>query len=183
MPEIPTALRRGIEPPPESLRRVPGPSAQPLLVSPQALLPACPAVGCLGCRQQRHYRTATPSALSFPALKGEVCRATDKGRAFNKMINHGSRGKYARRATDKFAWHGVPECVVPAAYTSRACLRHGHIVPAAERNGERIRFACCGSAIDHADEHAAETITGYAFLRPVDDLAEWGRRKANPLGS
>lgn len=106
-----------------------------------------------------------------------------KGRAFNKMINHGSRGQYARRATDKFAWHGVPECVVPAAYTSRACLRHGHIVPAAKRNGERIRFACCGGAIDHADEHAAETIAGYAFLRPVDDLAEWARRKANPLGS
>ena len=106
-----------------------------------------------------------------------------KGRAFNKMINHGSRGQYARRATDKFAWHGVPECVVPAAYTSRACLRHGNIVPAAKRNGESIRFACCGNTVDHADEHAAETIAGYAFLRPVEDLAEWGRRKANPLGS
>src|SRR5690606_27705744 len=60
---------------PESLRWVPGPSAQPLLVSPQALLPACPAVGCLGCRQQYHYRTAAPSALSFLALNGGACRA------------------------------------------------------------------------------------------------------------
>ena len=88
-----------------------------------------------------------------------------KGRAFNKMINHGSRGQYARRATDKFDWHGVPECVVPAAYTSRACLRHGHITPAKERTGDCVRFKCCKDKTDHADEHAAETIAGYAFLQ------------------
>jgi hypothetical protein len=61
---------------PGSLRWVPGPSAQRLLVSPQALLSACPAVGHLGFQRQRYYRTTTPSALSFPALNGGACRAT-----------------------------------------------------------------------------------------------------------
>ncbi|RIH83566.1 hypothetical protein Mrose_02988 [Calidithermus roseus] len=47
----------------------------PLLVSPQALLPACPAVDQRGYCWWRYYRTAASSALSFPALNGGACRA------------------------------------------------------------------------------------------------------------
>jgi hypothetical protein len=48
MPEIPTALKDGSMPPLSHFGGFLGPSAQPLLVSPQALLPACPAVDRYG---------------------------------------------------------------------------------------------------------------------------------------
>lgn len=45
-----------------------------------------------------------------------------KGRTFNKMINHGSKGQYQRRARQTFRWNGVPEVVIPSWYTSRAVV-------------------------------------------------------------
>lgn len=88
-----------------------------------------------------------------------------KGRAFNKLINHGSKGQYQRRATDKLQWNGVPEVVIPSWYTSRACLPHAVIVEKKHRKGERIYLPCCAMH-EHADEHAADTIASYLFLRP-----------------
>lgn len=88
-----------------------------------------------------------------------------KGRAFNKMLNHGAKGQYRRRATDKFRWHGVPEIVAPSEYSSRYCGVHAHIVDEAQRRGEQIYFPCCNRH-DHADEHAGDTLACYPFLRP-----------------
>ena len=88
-----------------------------------------------------------------------------KGRVFNKMINNGSKGQYQRMASDKFLWNGIPEIVAPSWYTSRTCLKHSSIVDKKLRIGEDIFFPCCG-VHDHADEHAAETIAGLAFLVP-----------------
>lgn len=117
---------------------------------------------------KRYHAAIAREALTVEAIERDAPEY--KGRAFNKMINHGARGQYARRAADKFAWHGVPECEVPSPYTSRACLRHSAIVAKTARNGETIRFACCGNATDHADEHAGETIGGYPFLRLIESF-------------
>ena len=87
-----------------------------------------------------------------------------KGRVFNKMINHGSKGQYQKRATDKFLFNGVPEIVVPSWYTSRVCLTHNQIMDARQRKGESIYLSCCQKH-DHADEHAAQTIAMYPLLR------------------
>jgi hypothetical protein len=86
-----------------------------------------------------------------------------KGRAFNKMINHGSKGQYQRRASQNLRWNGVPEVVVPSWYTSRSCVWHAVILPQKFRRGERIELPCCGRE-DHADEHAADTIACYPLL-------------------
>jgi hypothetical protein len=88
-----------------------------------------------------------------------------KGRAFNKMLNNGSKGKYQRRAASKLLWNGIPEVVAPSWYTSRVCLKHSVIVAKQHRKGESIYLPCCGHH-DHADEHAADTIAGLAFLVP-----------------
>ena len=88
-----------------------------------------------------------------------------KGKAFNKLLNNGSKGQYQKRASDKLLWNGIPEVVVPAWYTSRACVAHGEIVAKRHRSGERIYLPCCGRH-DHADEHAGDTIASYPFLRP-----------------
>ncbi|HYW75370.1 MAG TPA: hypothetical protein VFA48_01915 [Gammaproteobacteria bacterium] len=88
-----------------------------------------------------------------------------KGRAFNKMLNNGSKGQYLRRAAGKLQWNGVPEVAVPSWYTSRACTVHSVVVKAACRRGERIFLPCCGRK-DHADEHAADTLGIMPFLRP-----------------
>ncbi|MHB1512748.1 MAG: hypothetical protein ACYCTF_07065 [Acidiferrobacter sp.] len=53
--------------------------------------------------------------------------------------------------------------MVPSWYTSRACLPHAVIVDRAHRKGETLFLPCCG-VHDHADEHAADTITCYPFL-------------------
>lgn len=94
-----------------------------------------------------------------------------KGRAFNRMINHGSKGQYQKRATEKMLWNGVPEIVVPSWYTSRACVTHGVVVDRKCRQGERIKFPCCGKVFD-ADMHAADTIASYPFLRASNHL-DW----------
>jgi transposase len=102
---------------------------------------------------------------NLTVLTAEVDSPAYKGRTFNKMLNNGSKGQYQNRATDKFKWHGVPEIVIPSWYTSRACLLHSTIVEKKHRKGEKIFFPCCGKH-DHADEHAADTIAQYVFLRP-----------------
>jgi transposase len=81
------------------------------------------------------------------------------------MLNNGSKGQYQNRASDKFEWHGVSEVEIPSFYTSRTCLLHSTIVEKKDRKGEKIFFPCCGKH-DHADEHAADTIAQYVFLRP-----------------
>lgn len=91
-----------------------------------------------------------------------------KGRAFNKMINHGAHGQYRRAATNKFLWNGVPEVALPSYYTSLTCVRHGH-VDKAMRNGEVFACPHCvreGRPKEHADEHAADTLGLYLTLRP-----------------
>lgn len=89
-----------------------------------------------------------------------------KGRAFNKLLNNGSKGQYQNRAADKLQWNGVPEMAIPSWYTSRACLTHAVIVEKRYRKGEQIYLPCCGLH-DHADAHAADTIASYLFLRPI----------------
>ena len=88
-----------------------------------------------------------------------------KGRAFNKMINHGAKGQYQRRSSSKLLFNGVEELIIPSWYTSRACLKHGTILAKSKRQGERITLTCCGHE-DHADLHAAQTIACYPMLRP-----------------
>ena len=96
-----------------------------------------------------------------------------KGRTFNKMINHGSKGQYQNRATDKLNWDGIPEIKVPSWYTSRACTTHGTIVEAKFRRGDQIYFDCCQQKY-HADEHAADTIATMLFVRPKVTPIYWG---------
>src|SRR5690606_35237190 len=75
----------------------PQPGTPPgLMFSQQALLPACPVVGCLGCRQQRHYRTAPPSALSFSALNGGACRAPGQSKRVSQKAADSIYGHAAR---------------------------------------------------------------------------------------
>ena len=87
-----------------------------------------------------------------------------KGRAFNKMINNGSKGQYQKRATDKLLWNGIPEVVVPSWYTSRSCLTHSQVIEKKHRKGEDIFLPCCDKH-DHADMHAADTIGGLLFTK------------------
>ena len=89
-----------------------------------------------------------------------------RGRAFNRMINHGAKGQYQRMAKDKCLWNGVPEIPVPSWYSSRYCGEHSTIVEKRYRKGEQILFPCCGQTF-HADEHAAFTLGCYPFLRPI----------------
>jgi len=93
-----------------------------------------------------------------------------KGRAFNKMLNYGSKGQYQNKTTDKFQWNGIPEIEVGSWYTSRACLTHSQVIEKKHRQGEKIYIPCCDKH-DHADEYAADTIGGMLFLRPLTELA------------
>lgn len=90
--------------------------------------------------------------------------STYKGRAFNKMINHGAKGQYQRRSSSKLRFNGVEELIIPSWYTSRACLKHRTILAKNKRQGERIQLTCCGCE-DHADLHAAQTIACYPMLQ------------------
>ena len=98
-----------------------------------------------------------------------------KGRAFNKLLNNGSKGQYQNRASDKFKWNGIPEILIPSWYTSRTCLKHSTILEKKYRQGERIHLTCCGTR-DHADEHAADTIASYLFvskaIAPLGDFSQ-----------
>jgi len=92
---------------------------------------------------------------------------TYKGRVFNKMINAGSRGQYAKRASGKFKWNGIPEFALPSYYTSTTCFVHG-IVDKKQRKGDVFACKRCmseGRGQEHADEHAALTLAVYPFLQ------------------
>jgi hypothetical protein len=92
-----------------------------------------------------------------------------KGRTFNKMINNGARGQYARRASAKFQWNGIPELWLPSYYTSTTCFRHG-IVDGKQRRGDKFACKHCkaeGRKPEHADDHAALTLGAYLFLKPI----------------
>ena len=88
-----------------------------------------------------------------------------KGRTFNKMINNGSKGQYIRRATDKHLWDGILEIKIPSYYTSTTCPAHA-LVDSSMRKGDQFRCPMCGN-VEHADEHAADTIANYLLLRPL----------------
>jgi len=94
-----------------------------------------------------------------------------RGRTYNKMLNNGAKGQYLRRAASKLLWNGIPEVVAPSWYTSRTCLTHAEIVDKQHRKGESIYLPCCGKH-DHADQHAADTIAGLAFLVPKVNRGE-----------
>jgi len=111
----------------------------------------------------RHGAALVREDLTVEAIEKDS--PSYKGRAFNKMLNNGSKGQYQRRAASKLLWNGIPEIVAPSWYTSRACLKHSGIVEKKHRVGESIFLPCCGKH-DHADEHAADTIAGLAFLVP-----------------
>ena len=88
-----------------------------------------------------------------------------RGRVFNKMINNGSKGQYIRHARDKFLWNGILEVTIPSYFTSTTCPSHA-LVGASMRTGDRFCCPQCGK-VEHADEHAADTIGNYLLLRPL----------------
>jgi hypothetical protein len=91
-----------------------------------------------------------------------------KGRTFNRMINNGSRGQYAKRVSAKLKWNGIPEITLPSYYTSTTCFIHG-IVDKKQRKGDVFTCKRCiaeGGKPEHADEHAALTLGAYLFLQP-----------------
>lgn len=97
-----------------------------------------------------------------------------KGRAFNKMINHGSRGQYVRRASAKFAWNGVPQIALPSYYTSTTCTRHA-LVSKSQRKGDWFTCPRCkaeGRPREHAHAHAADTLGAYLQLRPLRAISD-----------
>lgn len=87
-----------------------------------------------------------------------------KGRAFNKMINHGAKGRFARAAEDKAKIALVPLLRVPSRHTSTTDTRHGR-VDTAQRRGDVFTAAADGRA-SHADAHAAFTIAAWPVLVP-----------------
>ena len=97
-----------------------------------------------------------------------------KGRAFNRMINNGARGLYARIADAKAAWAGTPALRVPSFHTSTADTRHG-VVDKKQRRGD-VFTARADGRVEHADAHAAYTIGVWPFLAPKRNSV----RNANP---
>ena len=114
---------------------------------------------------RKHNAILVREDLTVVALEKE--KPGYKGRTFNKMLNNGSKGQYQRRAADKLQWNGIPEVAIPSWYTSRACFRHSIIVEKRHRTGERIFLPCC-NCYDNADEHAADTLACFLFLRLRD---------------
>ena len=88
-----------------------------------------------------------------------------KGRTFNRVLDHGARGRYAACASDKLRWNGIRELVVPSYHTSTTDHRHG-VVDARQRRGERFGAARDGLEA-HADEHAAHTVAAWLTLVPL----------------
>ena len=72
------------------------------------------------------------------------------------MINHGAKGQYQKRASDKLIWNGISEVVLPSDYTSSYCVKHG-IVNSKMRKGESVVCPSC-KEVRHADENAADTL-------------------------
>ncbi|WP_046867075.1 hypothetical protein [Microvirga massiliensis] len=92
---------------------------------------------------------------------------TYKGRTFNKMIAHGAKGQYIRRASDKLRWNGIPEVVVPSFWTSCTDVRFG-VVDTRQRRGAVFTARADGACWD-ADLHAAQTLALWPVLRPKSD--------------
>lgn len=106
-------------------------------------------------------------ALDYVAK--EKVDARYRGRAFNRWINASARGTYRRMGSGKLVWHGIREILVPAAWTSSACVFHGvvdkamrdgdgfacpHCLTTAQANGLRLE-----DAVRHADLSASLTHT------------------------
>lgn len=85
-----------------------------------------------------------------------------KGRAFNKMINAGCKGRYGRMASGKLAWMGVPQVAVPSFYTSSTDVRHG-VVDKGQRRGD-VFTSRVDQTVMHADVQAAAVIGLWPFL-------------------
>lgn len=85
-----------------------------------------------------------------------------KGRAFNKMINAGCKGRYGRMASGKLAWMGVPQIAVPSFYTSSTDVRHG-VVDKGQRRGD-VFTSRVDQTVMHADVQAAAVIGLWPFL-------------------
>ena len=85
-----------------------------------------------------------------------------KGRAMNRLINDGAKGRYARAADGKAAWAGVPTLRVHSAYTSSTDVRTG-VVDGTQRRGD-VFTARADGAVAHADLNAALTIGLWPFL-------------------
>jgi transposase len=117
---------------------------------------------------KKYNAVAVREHLTVEAIEKEAPEY--KGPAFNKMLNNGSKGQYQNGTTDKFQWNGIPEIEVPSWYTSRSCLTHSQVLDKKHRQGEKIYVPCCDKH-EHADEHAADTIGGLLFLRPIKELA------------
>src|SRR5690606_34781226 len=118
----------------------PQPGTPPgLMFSQQALLPACPAVGCLGCRQQRHYRTAPPSALSFSALNGGACRAPGQTQIKEVPPNYIRDPAFRRVVIEAYDFRCSAtgwRIILP---DSRVMVEAAHIVPFAESQNDDPR--------------------------------------------
>ena len=87
-----------------------------------------------------------------------------KGRAFNRMINAGCKGRYKRLAAGKLDWAGTPRLEVPSFYTSTTDIRHG-VVEKSQRTGDVFKARRDGARM-HADVHAAAVIGLWPFLTP-----------------
>ena len=87
-----------------------------------------------------------------------------KGPAFNRMINHGAKGRLRRTADAKAAMAGVPVIGVPSRHTSTTDTRCG-VVAKTQRRGDAFTARSDGR-VSHADAHAAFTIAVWSFLVP-----------------
>ncbi len=87
-----------------------------------------------------------------------------KGPTFNKMINHGAKGRFGRAADDKAAMAGVPVLRVPSRHTSTTDTRAG-VVNKTQRRGDVFTAKTDGRR-SHADAHAAFTVGILPFLVP-----------------
>ena len=89
-----------------------------------------------------------------------------RGKTFNRVLNHTARGRYARMARQKFAWHGVAEAVLPSYYTSTSCVKHA-LVKKTMRKDEQFTCPYCNT-VEHADVHASETLAVILVAKPLD---------------
>lgn len=110
----------------------------------------------------RHGAVIVAEKLTF--VTAERKSSDYKGKAFNRMINDGSRGQHARRVDNTAKWAGIPVLRIPSFYTSTTDARFG-VVDAAQRCGPVFTAKADGRVTD-ADLHAAETIGRILFLRP-----------------
>lgn len=92
-----------------------------------------------------------------------------KGRTFNKMMNNGAKGHYLRRARAKLKWRGIPEVVVPSAWSSSTDVRNG-VVDKKQRKGSLFRASVDGREMQ-ADLHASLTLALWPLLRPKAAMA------------